>query len=284
MHPILFYVTQNFYIGTYGVLVGIGVLLGVILAVRHARKTHFKQDVIMDLIFFCILGGIVGARLLYIIVYFPAFLESPFKILFARQGFVFLGAIGGAVAVGMIYIRRHQLAFWQVADVVAPSIPLAHFFGRLGCFFAGCCYGKPVGPGLRFLGVRFPAVFDKSGEYVGSGAFVDHWSAGLLDPGAMHSLPVYPTQLFEGGANLLIFVILLLVTRRKHFDGQLLLLYLLLYSGVRFLIEFFRGDPDRGIWFNALSTSQILSVFIIGLALYFWTTRHKVGTQHKTAD
>ncbi len=284
MHPILFYVTKNFYIGTYGVLVGIGVLLGVILAVRHARKTHFKQDVIMDLIFFCLLGGIVGARLLYIIVYFPAFLESPFKILFARQGFVFLGAIGGAVAVGMIYIRRHQLPFWQVADVVAPSIPLAHFVGRLGCFSAGCCYGKPVSSGLRFLGVRFPAVFDKAGEYVGSGSFVDHWSAGLLDPGATHSLPIYPTQLFESGANLLIFVTLMLVARRKHFDGQLLLLYLLLYSGVRFLIEFFRGDPDRGIWFNALSTSQILSFIIISLALYFWTTRHKAGTQHKTAD
>lgn len=283
MHPILFYVTRKFYIGTYGVLVGIGVLMGVIFAVRQARKAHFKEDMIMDLIFLCVLAGIVGARLLYIIIYFPAFLEAPFKYLFARQGFVFLGAIGGAVIVGMIYIRRHRLPFWQVADVLAPSIPLAHFFGRLGCFSAGCCYGKPVPQALHFLGVRFPAVFDKSGNYVGSGAFVDHLSAGLLGPNATHSLAVYPTQLFESGANLLIFVTLLLVARRKRFDGQLLLLYLLLYSGIRFLIEFLRGDAERGVWFNAISTSQILSVIVIGLAVYFWTIRRKAGTQHKTA-
>jgi phosphatidylglycerol:prolipoprotein diacylglycerol transferase len=281
MHPILFYITKKFYIGTYGVMIAIGVLAGVLLAVRRGGKEHFKQDVILDLAFFCILGGIIGARLLYIIVYFRAFLEAPLQYLFARQGFVFLGGIAGAVAVGTIFIRRHRLPFWQIADVLAPSIPLAHTFGRLGCFSAGCCYGKPVPSWLQFLGIRFPAVFDQSGMYVGSGALLDHLNAGLLPPGATHSLPVYPTQLFESGANLLIFVTLLLVARRKRFDGQLLLLYLLLYSGVRFLVEFLRGDLERGIWFNTLSTSQILSIAVIGLAIYFWTRRHKAGSQNE---
>jgi phosphatidylglycerol:prolipoprotein diacylglycerol transferase len=254
------------------VLVALGIVAGVLVALQRAKKQGIAPETVLDITFYCILAGIIGARLVFIIVSFRDFLEAPFTYLFSRQGFVFQGGIIGALIVAYLYIRRKRLQFWKIADVLAPSIPLAHVFGRLGCFSAGCCFGKVCTSGLaRSFCVRFPLVLDRKGEAIGSFAFLDHSSRGILKPDAVLSLPVYPTQLLEAAANLIIFAVLLIVSRRRAFRGQIFLLYLLLYSAARFCIEFLRGDVDRGIFFNTFSMAQFLSVAVIILAIYLWT-------------
>jgi phosphatidylglycerol:prolipoprotein diacylglycerol transferase len=276
MHPILFYVTDDFYIGTYGVLLAIGILAGVLLALRRAKKQGVPQEAILDITFYSIIAGMIGARLVFIIVSFRDFLQAPLAYIFSRQGFVFQGGIIAALVVAYLYIRRKHLHFWQIADVVAPSIPLAHFFGRLGCFSAGCCFGKVCSTGLaKSFCVRFPLVLNQKGEPIGSFAFLDQLSHGLLKPGALYSLPVYPTQLLEAGANLIICAVLLLLTRRSKFQGQLFLLYLIFYSTARFFIEFLRGDVDRGMFFNSFSVAQFISIGVIIAAIYLWTFLRK---------
>ena len=155
-----------------------------------------------------------------------------------------LSMLMAAVPVGIWYVRKHNLPVWKTADIMAPSIALGHAFGRLGCFFAGCCYGAVCsGP----LCVTF------------------HDAHSLAPLG----VPLFPTQLMESGGEFLIFGILTLLWRRRKFDGQLFWLYPIFYAILRFVIEFFRGDVDRGLYFGGIiSTSQIIAVFMLGFSLF----------------
>ena len=153
---------------------------------------------------------------------------------------MFFGGLLAAVPVGIWYVKRHKLPVWKTADIMAPYIALGHAFGRLGCFFAGCCFGSPCDGPVCIT-------------------FTDPHSLAPL------GVPLWPTQLMESGGEFLIFGLLLLIRNRKSFDGQLFWLYPLLYSILRFIVEEFRGDTARGLYFGGLaSTSQIIAV---GLAL-----------------
>jgi len=275
MHPILIYITKDFYIGTYGVMIAIGVFLGLFLAARRGKTIGFSEDFILDLSFYMILSGIIGARLLFLIMNFQRFLEDPAGMAFSREGFVFLGGFITAIIVGWIYIKKKKISFLKVADVLAPSLPLGHFFGRIGCFFAGCCYGKVCPPNLSFIGVSFPAVVNKKGELIGSFPYIDHLQQKLISPDSTYSLPIFPTQLIEALANLIIFIILNHLFKKRKFDGHITALYLVLYPVARFFIEFLRGDADRKIWFGFISTSQILSIFFIAIAIWIFKTKSK---------
>lgn len=270
MHPILFNI-GDFYVGTYGVMIVIGMFIGLALGRHLAKKVGIAPDLIYDMAFFVLLAGFVGARILFILTNLDHFFDAPLSYIFAREGFVFLGGFIGAAAVAIAFIKIKQMPMWDVGDIAAPSLALGHGIGRIGCFLAGCCYGRPVGEGLGFLGVSFPHVHKESGETFLSFAWRDHLDAGLISPDAAGSLPVYPTQLFESAANFLIFGTLLFLWRKRAFSGQIFVFYLLFYGAARFLIEFLRGDEGRGLWFGGLlSTSQILSLIAIGAAGALW--------------
>ncbi|MCX7765161.1 MAG: prolipoprotein diacylglyceryl transferase, partial [Candidatus Sumerlaeia bacterium] len=212
MHPILIYIFDNFYIGTYGALVAFGALVGALLALYRAKRAGIPTDFIIDLLFYSTLVGFIGGRLFFIFVNFKDFLLHPAQYIFSRQGFVFLGGIVCALPVAVYYTRRKKMPTGKVADVLAPSLPLAHIFGRLGCFAAGCCYGKVCISAQDLfckLALSFPAVYDKKGELIGSFVYIDHLQRGLIKPTDLHSLPVIPTQLLEAGANFIIFFSLL---------------------------------------------------------------------------
>jgi phosphatidylglycerol:prolipoprotein diacylglycerol transferase len=188
-------------------------------------------------------------------------------------GLVFYGGLLGAIGASLWYTRRHKLSFLRVADLSVPFIALGHFFGRLGCFCAGCCYGKVT---TSVLGVRFPRP---------SMAFKEMLEAKVLAAGATHTAPLHPTQLYESLAELGICLVLLLAGPRKRYHGQLLLLYLTLYPLARLIIELFRADPDRryvvalstpslSSWLGLgpdapvlLSTSQLVSLLVIAGAV-----------------
>lgn len=264
MHPILFEI-GDFFIGTYGLFVALGLLAGLFVSNWMARKNAVDPNVILDLALIGVVSGIIGARLTYISVNFEDFLRQPMAYVFTRQGFVFGGGMIFAVVAAIIYLRKKKERVWKVADVIAPAIPLGHGIGRIGCFMAGCCWGKRC---ELPWGVQFPKATDPSGNPMGF-AYVQHLEEGWIDPSALQSLRVHPVQLYEALILFVLSAILFFVWRKRKFSGQVFLTYLLAYPIIRFVLEYFRGDLDRGIygWF---STSQYLSLGVFVAAIVIW--------------
>ncbi|MPZ17758.1 MAG: prolipoprotein diacylglyceryl transferase [Luteitalea sp.] len=231
---------------TYGLLLAAAYLAGLQLALVRARHRGLDANRVMDLGLWIIIAALVGAKLLLVITDFEYFVANPRDLVsIVRSGGVFYGGLILAVIVGLWYMRRHQLPTWTTCDVMAPGIALGHVVGRLGCFLAGCCYGKPTSApwGVMFTD---PFAHDNVGTPLG--------------------VHLHPTQLYEAGAELIILVVLLATERRRRpFAGRTFWLYMLLYGVSRFIIEFFRGDP-RGM-VAGLSTSQFISVILVPLSV-----------------
>lgn len=232
---------------TYGVLLATAYLLGLQLALVRARRHGLDAQRVMDLGILVIVSALVGAKLLLIVTDYEYFRANPTDIFsLVRSGGVFYGGLIVAVAAAFWYLRRHPLPFWTTTDVFAPGIALGHVIGRFGCFFAGCCYGRPT---TAPWGVTFTNPL--AAELVGTPLGVR----------------LHPTQLYEAAAELLILVGLLVYERRwRPFPGRTFWTYMLLYAVSRFAIEFFRGDP-RGDVFGAFSTSQFISIVLTPLSL-----------------
>jgi phosphatidylglycerol:prolipoprotein diacylglycerol transferase len=231
---------------TYGVLLAAAYLLGLQLAMVRARKRGLDATRVMDLGIYIIISALVGAKLLLLVTDFQTFRSNPAELLsLARSGGVFYGGLILAVVVALIYIRRIGLPLWTTCDVFAPGIALGHVVGRFGCFFAGCCWGKPT---TLPWGITF----------------TDPFAAANVGTPLNQSL--HPTQLYEAGAEFLILALLLGTENKgKPFAGRTFWLYMLLYAVSRFIIEFFRDDP-RGM-VGVLSTSQFISVILAPLAV-----------------
>jgi phosphatidylglycerol:prolipoprotein diacylglycerol transferase len=246
MHPRLFDLGP-LTVYTYGVLLAAAYLLGLQLALVRARRHGLDAQRVMDLGILVIVSALVGAKLLLVIVDFDQFRADPAALFsIARSGGVFYGGLIFAVAAAFWYLRRHPLPFWSTCDVFAPGIALGHVIGRMGCLFAGCCWGRPTS--LPW-GVTFTNPL--AAELVGTPLGV-----------ALH-----PTQLYEAGAELLILLGLLAFERRgRSFPGRTFWAYMLVYAVSRFVIELFRGDP-RGQVFGVLSTSQFISVVLVPLSI-----------------
>jgi phosphatidylglycerol:prolipoprotein diacylglycerol transferase len=236
-------------IHTYGFLIAIGFLIGLWLAVRQATKEGIFPTKIIDLGFYILLAAIIGSRIFFVIINLDHYLRNPLDIFKIWEGgLVFYGGVLLAIPTAIWYIRKNNLALWQTADIFAPSVAIGHVFGRLGCFAAGCCYGKTA--------QTLP------------------WGVIFTDPDCLAPTDVllHPTQLYESAGELIIFFILLVFRRYKSFNGHLFMTYLLLYSVLRFVVEFFRGDIARGFLIADISVSQSISagmflIAIIGLII-----------------
>jgi phosphatidylglycerol:prolipoprotein diacylglycerol transferase len=246
MHPVLFDFS-GLTIYSYGVLLAAAYLLGLQFALIRARTRGLDGQRVMDLGIWIIVSALVGAKLLLLIVDFKQFTSSPRDLLgLLRSGGVFYGGLIAAVAVALIYLRRHKLPLWTTTDVFAPGIALGHIVGRMGCLLAGCCFGRPTS-------VPWAITFTNP--------------LAAANVGTPLGIPLHPTQLYEAGAELLILVFLLLWERRGlGFPGRTFWSYMLLYGVSRFAIEFYRGD-SRGMVFQTLSTSQFVSVILVPLSI-----------------
>jgi phosphatidylglycerol---prolipoprotein diacylglyceryl transferase len=242
---------------TYGVLLAAAYLLGLKFATMRARARGLDQTRVLDLGIYIIISALIGAKLLLLIIDWETFASNPRELLtLARSGGVFYGGLILAVVVALWYIRRLGLPLWTTCDVFAPGIALGHVVGRLGCFFAGCCYGKPT---------------DVS------------WAVTFTDPFAAANVGtplherLHPTQLYEAGAEGLILALLLATeSRGRRFPGRTFWLYMLLYAISRYVIELYRGDPRGTI--GMFSTSQFISIVLIPLSivmLVFLARRYK---------
>jgi phosphatidylglycerol---prolipoprotein diacylglyceryl transferase len=231
---------------TYGVLLAAAYLVGLKLAMVRAKAQGLDANRVLDLGIYIIISALVGAKLLLLITDFRTFRADPRELLtLARSGGVFYGGLILAVGVALWYIRRVGLPLWTTCDVFAPGIALGHVVGRFGCFFAGCCYGKPTS---MPWGITFTDPFAQT------------------NVGTPLGVALHPTQLYEAGAELLILGVLLYTERKgRPFAGRTFWLYMLLYAISRFIIEFFRGD-ERGTVFM-FSTSQFISLLLAPLAV-----------------
>ena len=229
MHPIITNIGP-LYIYSYGLMVAIGFAVATLLAYRHAHEFGINKEKIIDLGIAMLLGGIVGARIVYIALNYRYYIANPLEIVnLTRGGLVWYGAFIFGMITAAWFVRKNKISFWNAADLFAPYIALAQAFGRIGCFLNGCCYGS-VAPSSFMLSVVFP------GE----------------------SVLRYPTQIFSALALLLIFVILRIWQKKRVFLGEIFLGYVLLYSIKRFIVEFFRGDYPK-ILYN-LTISQLISL------------------------
>ena len=267
MYPEIFRI-GNFPINTYGVFLALAFLCAILIAVKLAARDGLPREKIYDLCLWMLLASLVGSKFLMLFTE-PEYRDHPWQLIsldFLRSGGVFYGGLIGAILAGYFLMRRYKLPWWKTADACAPGIALGNFFGRQGCFAAGCCWGKPTSgwwgvhftePGKAITGV--PTVVADLND-----AQRAYWSQKL--GGDLAPLHLHPTQLYESFAMLIVFLFLLWLHKRRRFSGQVILFYALLYSIIRFAIEFLRDDP-RGDLFGlttltGLSTSQLISIIV----------------------
>lgn len=226
----------------YGLAIGVGIVCAVFMADFRAKKRDMNADAVFTIALLALVFGFIGAKLLYGVTDLRNVLKDPLLLL-TGNGFVIYGGIIGGIAAAIIYCRIKKYSFLQYFDLLAPSIALAQGFGRIGCFLAGCCYGRETS-------LPWGIVFRSS----------------LYAP---NNVKLIPTQLIMSAGDFLIAAVLLFYARKGRKAGRCGGLYLILYSVGRFLVEFLRND-DRGA-VGPLSTSQFISIFtlVLGLLLFF---------------
>lgn len=256
MHPVLFHI-GSFELASYGLMTALGYAAAAWYLVPRLKNCGIKgltQDTFWNLLFIIFLGALLGGKLLFIIVSWPelgaTLAEKLARIVQElRYGFVFFGGMIVAVAGALWYMRRKQLPILKTSDFLIVGLPLGHALGRIGCFLAGCCYGKPT---ALPWGVTF----------------TDPHS---LVPPQLLGVPLHPTQLYEAALNFALFLLLHVASKKPHKDGQILVLYVMFYAVMRFSLEFLRGD-FRGGFFIGLSPSQLISLAAAGIAGWLWLT------------
>jgi phosphatidylglycerol---prolipoprotein diacylglyceryl transferase len=252
--PQLFHVGR-FFLPTYGLLVATGVLIGLWISVRNAARQGIDPEKAWNLGILVVLCGIVGAKVLYVAYDWNNYphVSDIFSVSTLQAGGVFSGGLIAALVSAAWYIRRHHLPALATCDAFAPGLALGHAIGRVGCFAAGCCYGKPT---HAWWGVTFTSR-------------VAHDLVGT----PLHQA-LEPTQLFEAAVELANFFLLMWMIKRKRFDGQVFGAYLILYGVARFFLEFLRDDPGRGVVFNGMmSGTQLIAIGLVILGGVIWWLR-----------
>lgn len=226
----------------YGLMIAIGIIAAYTTAEFRAKRRGMNYEIIFNLTIWSLIGGILGAKLLFLLTEIKDIIADPSILLDISHGFVVFGGIIGGIFTGYLYIKKQKLSFLQYFDIVMPSIALAQGFGRIGCLLAGCCYGSETTS-------RFHLIFRESDL-------------------APNNVQLIPTQPISSLLDFMNFFALVLLSKRTKADGQVGGFYLVFYSAGRFILEFFRGDLDRG-QIGPLSTSQFISIFtfLAGLAI-----------------
>ena len=255
MFPVLFNL-GSFTLHTYGLLVATGFLVGIYTARHFARKFGLDADRVFNLAVYLALAAIVGAKLFLIFQDWRYYLHDPASLIgisFLQSAGIFYGGLVGALVLLTLYVRRQRLPWLGVGDAIVPGVAIGHSIGRLGCFSAGCCWGKPT---ALPWGITFTNAYSHATVGVPLG------------------IALQPTQLYDAFAEGLIFFILWRLSKRRAFVGQLTAVYLMSYGVARFLIDFARVYEPQAMLFNGLMTdAQLTSLFMIALAIGIWATQ-----------
>lgn len=248
-------------ISMYNIMALIGIFVGLIYVIKICKRKSIDDSDVIATLMIGFIGVFIGGHILYaitridLIILFIQKINkiTSFSILIdcLREifgGSVFYGGLIGGMITSTIYIKKKKLNIPLMSDLCAPVIPLFHFFGRIGCFLVGCCYGIESKIGFTY-------------------------KHALID--LANNVKRFPIQLVESSYNLILFIILYNLYKKDKLRGKLIYLYLILYSIARFIFEFFRGDSYRGFLFG-LSTSQIISVFVLIFGIYFLSKKKNI--------
>ncbi|WP_125154583.1 prolipoprotein diacylglyceryl transferase [Clostridium rectalis] len=234
MKPILFEIFGIKIYG-YGAMIALGILSALLLLKHRIKNENYDEDSVFNMSVIAIISGVLGGKILYIITELKNISENPNILRNIQAGFVIYGAIiGGALSV-YFYCKKKSWNFLRMFDIVIPSISLAQGFGRIGCFLAGCCYGKPT---QLSIGVEF-----------------------IKSPFAPNGVLIHPTQIYSAIFDFVLTIILLWYDKKERKDGRIFALYTIIYGVGRIIVEYFRDDPRGNV--GIFSTSQFISLFII---------------------
>lgn len=234
----------------YGIMIAIGILVAYTLCEYRAKKRELNSDIIFGILWCTMIGGVIGARLLYYIVSIKDIMDDISIIWDFSTGFVVYGFIIGGITSSYIYCRIKKVSAANYFDLIMPEVALAQGIGRIGCFFAGCCYGRQT---ESVFGIAF-----SHSDYAPNG------------------VKLIPTQLISSAGDFLIAGILFWYAEKERPDAGVGALYMILYGAGRFSVEFLRNDYRGNI--GILSTSQLISVivFVAGIALFIKTRYKKI--------
>ena len=237
----------------YGIMIAIGVCLAVIVSSYRAKKKGMDEDIIYNILVCSLVGGFLGTRILYYFTVLPEIVKDPSILWNFREGYVVYGGIIGGVLGNIIYFKKVKKAFLPYFDLIIPQVALAQAIGRIGCFFAGCCYGRETDLPI--------AITYTQSQY------------------APNNVSLMPTQLISSLGDFCIFVFLIFYSRRKKADGTVGAMYCILYSIGRFFVEFLRNDYRGNV--GILSTSQFIAIACLGAGIALHVVLGKVNNKQK---
>jgi phosphatidylglycerol:prolipoprotein diacylglycerol transferase len=249
MHPFIFKLGA-LKLSSYGLMLGIAFLTGMTFAKKRAAREGLDPNKIESLSVWLIIAGVVGARILYTFVeHADEYWRNPFQFFaFHKGGLSFYGGFFLAVGTAVWFCKKHRMAFWQVADIFAPMIALGLAIAKIGCFLAGCCHGKVCDLPWAITFTHIESLAEPRG------------------------VPLHPAQIYESLATLAIFLGLTAFRRFKKFDGEIFLLFLIIYGVTRSALEMLRGSPGH---LMGLTTAQFLSIPMVGAAVLWWILRKR---------
>lgn len=258
MHPVLIQIGP-LTIRWYGVMIAVAIMAAFWLAGREGARKGFERQKIYDFSFLVVIGGIIGARIYYVLFSdLSYFLHNPLKIFaFWEGGLAIHGAVISGIIVAIIYTRVKKIPFWKWADTFAPSLILGQTVGRIGCFLNGDAHGYPTTLPWGMV-------------------YAPDSPAGQMFPGQ----PLHPTQLYELGFNLGIFLVLWKLRKKNFSDGFLFLMYVILYSSIRIFVEHFRAD--KLTYLGNMSAAQTVGIAAIAISFgILILLRHREGSDQK---
>ncbi|MEE2714701.1 MAG: prolipoprotein diacylglyceryl transferase [Verrucomicrobiota bacterium] len=241
MHPVAFDIS-GLTVHWYGILLATGFMVGMWTAGRRGMKIGLSPEDISNLMLWIFIGGIAGAKLLYVANHWSG--EEPIKnLILQRSGMVFHGALFGTAIAVWLFTRKTKMPLWATLDTLAPSFALGHAFGRIGCFMTGCCYGR---------------ICDLP------------WAVQFPQSHSTHPSHIHPTQIYESLLNLVLYGALAWLFRNRKFNGQIFASYLIGYALLRFGMEFLRADGRGHLWFGKLTSGQGISIILIIGGVMIW--------------
>lgn len=241
MRLILFQI-GNFKVYSYGFMIAIGIIVASAIFLKKTKNAGYNEDKMLNLLIFTVVGGVLGGKILFIITELKSIINDPSILFDFGNGFVIYGAIILGALVLYLYCKKNKFDSLKLLDFAAPCVALAQGFGRIGCFLAGCCYGKETS---LPIGVKFPV--------------------NSLAPSGINLIP---TQIYSSIFDFILGGVLLWYSRKNKREGRVLALYIIIYSIGRFFVEFLRNDPRGNV--GVLSTSQFIAIFtlIFGCIIY----------------
>ncbi len=269
MFPVLFRLPEWFpFLGgepitSFGVMMLLAFVVGgYVLKAELGRMGH-DAEIAWDLLFMAVIGGVIGARVYYVLLNYPRLVDDPLGMLLSRGGMVWYGGFLLAAALVVWRIRKLGLPLGRTSDAAAPALALAYGVGRIGCFLVGDDYGRPTDSwvGIAFPNGAPPTHADTIAERFGV----------TVDPAIIEKygeiVPVHPTQLYETGLSTLIFFVLWSLRAKGHRPGWIFMTWLALAGVERFVVEIFRAKDDR--FFGVLTLAQIISLMLVAVGVAY---------------